>query len=279
MHAFLHVMLLPFIACLILSGMHAYLGFHVIERQVIFVDLALAQIAAVGASFALILGYSLESSEAYWLSLMFTMVGAAIFSLTRFKKQRIPQEAIIGITYAVSAAFLIMILSRSGEGDEQIKQALVGNILLVSVPEVIKISVIYFLVGLLHFLCRRPFFLISKESIQAYRNRLNVRGWDFLFYVSFGIVVTSSVKVAGVLLVFSFLVVPPVCAILFSESLKTRMILGWCVGGLGSILGILVSYFFDFPTGASVVCVFGIILLAMGLVKKIIYLTMRYQVW
>src|SRR5207244_2793728 len=127
MSEFLHVMALPFAACLILAGIHAYLGLHVIERQVIFVDLALAQIAALGASLALVFGYGLDSVQSYWMSLGFTLGGAAIFSLTRFKKQRIPQEAIIGITYAVSAALLILVLSRSGQGDEHIKQALVGN--------------------------------------------------------------------------------------------------------------------------------------------------------
>ena len=158
MHEFLHVMALPFLVCLILSGIHAYLGFHVIERQVIFVDLALAQIAVLGASIALVTGHDLDSVEAYWFSLMFTIVGAAIFSMTRFKKQRIPQEAIIGITYAVSAALLIMVLSRSGEGDEHIKQALVGNILLVSAPEIIKIAIVYSIIGLFHFIFRRRFY-------------------------------------------------------------------------------------------------------------------------
>lgn len=269
MNEFLHIMVLPLWACLILAGIHAYLGFHVIERQVIFVDLALAQIAVVGASFALILGYSLESSEAYWLSLMFTMAGAAIFALTRFQKQRIPQEAIIGITYAVSAALLVMVLSRSAEGDEQIKQALVGNILLVSMPEIIKIFIIYSVIGVFHFVFRDRFFMISKDSSQAFQKGLNVKFWDFLFYVSFGVVVTSSVKIAGVLLVFSFLIVPSVCAMLFSNRLRTRLVIGWMVGFLASVLGMAVSYYFDFPTGASVVCVFGIMLLGMGLVKKI----------
>ena len=244
-----------------------------IERQVIFVDLALAQIAVLGASFALILGHSFDSVESYWLSLMFTIIGAAIFSLTRFKKQRIPQEAIIGITYAVSAALLVIVLSRSAEGDEQIKQALVGNILLVGRHEVIKIFIIYSAIGAFHFIFRDRFLLISKNPQQAFQKGLNVKWWDFLFYVSFGFVVTSSVKIAGVLLVFSFLIVPSVCAMLFSDQLRTRLVIGWVVGFSASVLGIAVSYYFDFPTGASVVCVFGVMLLGMGLVKKIIYLT------
>jgi len=266
---FFHIMMLPFLACLVLVGIHAYLGFHVIERQVIFVDLALAQIAVLGASLALIVGHDLDSIQSYWLSLCFTILGAGIFSLTRFKKQRIPQEAIIGITYAVSAALLVIVLSRSGEGDEHIKQALVGNILLVSLPEVIKIAIIYALIGLFHYIFRKKFFAISKDPDAAFQKGLNVRLWDFLFYVSFGFVVTSSVKIAGVLLVFSFLVVPSVCAILFSENLKTRLLIGWAVGFIASVLGMAVSYYLDFPTGASVVATFGAVLILLSIFRVI----------
>ena len=273
MSEFLHVMALPFAACLILAGIHAYLGLHVIERQVIFVDLALAQIAALGASLALVFGYGLDSVHSYWMSLGFTLAGAAIFSLTRFKKQRVPQEAIIGITYAVSAALLILILSRSGEGDEHIKQALVGNILLIRRSEVIKILGIYSLIGAFHYFFREKVLLISQNPGEAYKKGLNVKLWDFLFYASFGFVVTSSVRIAGVLLVFSFLVVPSVAAILFSNNTKIRLMLGWAVGFLASVLGMVASYCLDLPTGASVVCTFGLILVVLAAVRK--FLTNR----
>ncbi len=269
MAEFLHIMTLPFLACLVFTGIHAYLGLHVIERQVIFVDLALAQIAAVGASLGLVFGFSIASPASYWISLGFTIIGAGIFSLTRFKKQRIPQEAIIGIVYAVSAALLILVLSRSGEGDEQIRQALVGNILLINLPEIIKIAVIYFVIGVIHFYCRKQFFLISQDPDEAFKKGLNVRFWDFLFYVSFGFVVTSSVKIAGVLVVFAFLIVPPTCAILFSNNAKIRLMLGWIIGFIVSAMGMAISYFLDFPTGASVVCAFGITLVILLAAKKI----------
>jgi zinc/manganese transport system permease protein len=271
MNGFLHIMALPFLACLILAGIHAYLGFHVIERQVIFVDLALAQIAVLGASLGMVAGYNMDSAQSYWLSLGFTVIGAAIFSLTRFKKQRIPHEAIIGIVYAVSAAALVMILSRSGEGDEHIKQALVGNILLVSMPEIKKIFWIYVIIGMFHFLCRRQFFLLSSAPDKAFQQGINVRLWDFLFYVSFGFVVTSSVKIAGVLLVFSFLVVPSVCAMLFSNDMRIRLLIGWSIGFLASVLGMAVSYVFDFPTGASVICVFGGVLILLAITKPLVH--------
>ncbi len=270
MGEFIHIMALPFLACLILTGMHAYLGLHVLERQVIFVDLSLAQIAALGSSVALLFGYSMESINSYWLSLGFTIIGAGIFALTRFRKQRIPQEAIIGIVYVVSAAFLVMMLSRSGEGDEHIKQALAGNLLLVSAPETLKVFLIYSVIGLLHYIFRKPILLISQNPDSAFKKGINVRFWDFLFYVSFGFVVSSSVRIVGVLLVFAFLVVPATCAMLFSGTIRTRLMIGWAVGLLASVLGMAVSYFWDFPTAASVVCVFGILLVLLASTKALI---------
>ena len=264
MSEFLHIMALPLLACLILAGIYVYLGFHVIERQVIFVDLALAQIAVLGASVALILGHGLDGIWSDILSLGFALAGAAIFSMTRFKQQRIPQEAIIGIVYAVSAALLVMVLSRSGEGDEHIKQALVGNILLVTLPQVIVMAVVCVAVGLLHFYFRRQFLMLSSNLEEALHRGLNIRGWDFLFYASLALVVSASVKTAGVLLVFSFLVVPSVCAMLLANTLKARLLWGWGIGVLSSILGMAVSYYLDFPTGASVVCVFGLILIFLA---------------
>ena len=270
MHEFLHVMMLPFLACLILVASHAYLGFHVSERQVIFVDLALAQIAVLGASVAMIVGYDFNSPQAYWTSLAFTMAGAGIFSLTRLKEERVPQEAIIGITYVVSAALLILLLSRSGEGDEHIKQALVGNILLVGRPELMRITLIYAIIGFIHFLFRKQFFMISRDPKTAFIQGLNVRWWDFLFYLTFGLVVTNSVRIAGVLLVFSYLVVPSVAAMFLTNTLKNRLIVGWIMGVIGSILGMAFSYYLDFPTGASVVCMLGFLLVVVVILKKIV---------
>lgn len=270
MIGFMHIMTLPFFACLILTGIFTYLGLHVIERGVIFVDLALAQIAALGLSFSLVLGLSIESGYSYWVSLGFAMLGAATFSLTRFKKQRIPQEVIIGITYVISAALMILVLSRSGEGDEHIKEALVGNILLVSPQEALRVFMVSLAVGVFHLIYRRNFILISQDPHEASKQGLNVRLWDFLFYASLGLVVTSAVKLAGVLLVFSFLIVPATCAILFAHSIRKRLMLGWIIGTFVSLLGMAASYYLDFPTGASVVCVFGCILVSLALVKALV---------
>ena len=267
MSEFVTIMCVPFLACLVLTGIHAYLGLHVIERQVIFVDLALAQIAVLGASVAIIFGHEMDSMTGYVTSLGFTLAGAAVFALTRFKKQKIPQEAIIGIVYVVASAMMLILLSFSGEGTEHIRQSLVGNILLVSPGEVLRIFLIYSAVGVLHFVFRKQFYLISESPDRAFEQGMNVRGWDFLFYATFGLVVTSSVKIAGVLLVFSFLVIPAVAAMILADTLKSRLVLGWVIGTAGSMVGMAVSYFLDLPTGASVVCVFGIILLLIALGK------------
>jgi zinc/manganese transport system permease protein len=268
MMEFVQVMWLPFLACLVLTGIHAYLGLHVIERQVIFVDLALAQIAVLGSSIALLLGFELDSTVNYWFSLSFTIWGALIFSLTRLTKNKIPQEAIVGIIYVVSAAMLLIVLSFSGEGTEHIRHSLIGNILLVQPAELLKMTMIYVGVGTIHFIFRKQFYLISTDTDKARSQGLNIRGWDFLFYVTLGLVVTSSVKLAGVLLVFSFLVIPAVCAMVLAQALNARLFWGWGIGTIGSVLGISVSYILDIPTGASVVCSLGVILLCLSFIKK-----------
>jgi zinc/manganese transport system permease protein len=268
---FLLLMWKPLLACLVLTGIHGYLGIHVIERQVIFVDLALAQIAALGATFALLFGLDLHGEETYWFSLGATFIGALLFAITRTRKEKIPQEATIGIVYAVSAAAAVLLLSRTAEGDEHIRYMLIGNILLVSLPEIVKMAILYGGVGLLHWLYRKTFVLISTKPEEAFRRGVSVRFWDLVFYVTFGVVVTSSVKIAGVLLVFSFLIVPAVAAILFSERLGTRLMLGWTIGTASSFLGILASYWLDLPTGAAIVCAFGTILLFLLALKKVIF--------
>lgn len=247
----------PLLACLVLTGIHGYLGIHVVERKVIFVDLALAQIAALGASAAFLFGQDLHGPATYWFSLGATFLGAILFSLTRTRKEKIPHEAIIGIVYAVSAALAILILSRAPEGDEHIRFMLVGNILLVSLPEILKMAVLYSGVGLVHWYFRKTFILISTQPEKAFKEKVPVRVWDLLFYLTFGLVVTSSVQIAGVLLVFSFLIVPAVGAVLFTEKLSSRLILGWSMGGAASFLGIFLSYYLDLPTGATIVSVFG----------------------
>ena len=262
----LSFLLLPFLTGLVLTGIHAYLGVHVVERGVIFVDLSLAQIAALGTTVAFLNGYDLHSGVSYFWSLGFTIVGAAIFALTRVHREtRIPQEAIIGIVYSVSAAAAILVMSKAPQETEHLKDMLVGNILAVNTYTVVKTAVLYALVGLFHFIFREKFLKISLNAHNGAADSIpNVKLWDFLFYTSFGFVVTSSVAIAGVLLVFSYLIVPSVAAMLFSYSIGKRLAIGWTMGALVTAIGILLSFRLDLPTGATIVCTFGLALLLMS---------------
>ena len=262
----------PFAASLILTGIHAYLGVHVVERGVIFVDLSLAQIAALGATIAVLLPWSdgdPHGTLVYWMSLGFTFVGAAVFSFVHSRHARIPQEAIIGIAYAVASAAAIVAMSHSTSQAEHLKDMLVGNILSVSWNDVWHTALLYGLVGAFHYVFRRQFLQISMDRGGAVARGMPVKLWDFLFYASFGVVVTSSVAVAGVLLVFCYLIVPSVAAMLFADRIGARLAIGWSMGTVVSILGMYFSVVFDLPTGATIVCTFGLVLILMALAKSL----------
>src|SRR5213075_1674513 len=241
----LQCLILTFLASLILTGIHAYLGVHVVERGVIFVDLALAQIAALGATTAILIGMDPHGTGAYWMSLGFTFVGAGIFTFVRSRHKRIPLEAFIGITYAVASATAILAMSKATGETEHLKDMLVGNILAVSRAEVAKTAVLYGVIGIFHYFFRKKFLLISTDPAKAEATGLNIKFWDFLFYASFGFVVTSSVAIAGVLLVFCYLIVPSVGAMLYSESIGARLAIGWTMGTIVSALGVWLSLKLD----------------------------------
>ena len=260
----------PLIALIVLPAMLVYFGLHVVGRGVIFVDLALAQIAALGIATAVLLGAHPEHDLLpQALALGFTMAGAALFSLTRFRHPRVPQEAIIGIIYIVSAAAATLVLSRTAAGDEEIKNLLVGNILLVSRGEVLRTAALFLGVGVLHYWLRRKFYLISFDLDEAERQGMSVRLWDFAFYASFGLVVTSFVRIAGVYLVFSYLIVPAVCGALLSSRIAVRLAIGWGVALVAGVSGLALSTQWesmDLPTGPTIVCLFGLMLILSGAV-------------
>jgi zinc/manganese transport system permease protein len=267
-HDLFALMWVPFLMCLVLTGIHAYLGLHVIAREVIFVDIALAQIAALGATAAFLWGYDLETWGSYVFGLCFTVLGASVFALTRSRERRVSQEAVIGVVYAVSAAAAVLVADRTPHGAEHLRSMLVGSILAVQGSEVVKVACLYAVIGLFHWLCRRPFLLISTNPDKAYEEGWRVRGWDFLFYASFGVVVTSSVRIAGVLLVFSYLIVPTLAANLLGGSVGKRLAVAWGFGTFVSIVAMVASAILDFPTGATVVCAFGLILLVLAVVTR-----------
>jgi zinc/manganese transport system permease protein len=264
-------LLAPFVASLILTGIHAYLGVHVVERGVIFVDLALAQIAALGATVAIVAGMDPHGRGSYWISLGFTFLGAAIFAFARTRRGHIPQEAFIGIAYSVASAMAILLMSKATGETEHLKDMLVGNILAVSWPEVRKTAILYALVGIFHYVFRKKFLLISMNHEKADSLGVSVRFWDFLFYASFGFVVTSSVAIAGVLLVFCYLIVPSVGAMLFADRIGPRLAIGWTMGTLVSALGCYLSVQLDTPTGATIVVTFGGVLVLMFFLHLLVH--------
>ena len=258
-------------ASLIVAGIHAYLGLHVVERGVIFVDLSLAQIASLGAAIAVWQGYDPHTDpQIYWMSLGFTMIGALIFAMVKGHEARIPQEAIIGISYAVASAAVILAMSQATGEAEPLRDMLVGNILSVQWPEVWRTAAIYVVIAIFHFIFRKRFLEISVDPHAAAARGISVRFWDFLFYASFGIGVTRSVAIAGVRLVFCYLIVPSVGGMLFSSRVGPRLAIGWVMGTVVSMLGMYLSVLFDLPTGAAIVCTFGAALILMAAVRPLV---------
>jgi zinc/manganese transport system permease protein len=262
MNEYISFLLLPFLSCLALVGILSYFGLHVIKRGIIFVDLSLAQVAALGMTLSLLLGNELDDTSTYFLSLGFALVGAALFTYTRGIKSQIPQEAIIGIVYAVSTAAAIIMVSHSPEGAEHIQHLLVGSILTVTADALLKAVGIFAIIGLFHFVKRARFL---ELSFKQNADRKYSKFWEFLFYASFSVAVTSAVKICGVLMVFVFLVVPSVFAThVTDKGVMQRLLNGWLFGIIGSAAGLILSFQFDTPTGATVVCTFGLMLLLYG---------------
>jgi zinc/manganese transport system permease protein len=253
----------PFAACLILVGVHGYLGLHVLMRHVFFEDLALAQIAALGTVVAFLMGHPAGSPMSFAYSLGAAVFGALIFSITRSRhgESKVPQEAIIGITYVIASAAAILVADRAPEGAEHIKELLAGTILWVTWPTVVKDLLIYAAVGVFHYIFRRRFILITEDPDRAYAEGMRVWLWDFLFYLSFGIIITLSVEIAGVLMVFSYLVAPAIVALGSSDRWGKRIVIAWATGFLASAVGLILSYKIDFPSGPAIVCSLGLFLL------------------
>lgn len=251
----------PFAVCMVLVVTLGYLGLHVLLRKVIFVDLALAQIAAMGAVIAFVFGHEPGSLASFSFSLGAAIVGAAIFSWSRSRREKVPQEAIIGVTYVIASAATILIADRAPEGAEHIKELLAGAILWVTWPTVLRDLVICAAVGGVHWLFRRRFTLISEDPERAFEAGMAVRWWDFLFYATFGLVITISVEIAGVLMVFTYLVAPAIIALATSSRWAVRIGLAWTLGFFASALGLLASYRWDLPSGPAIVCALGLFLL------------------
>jgi zinc/manganese transport system permease protein len=267
----LELMFPPFVACMVLVAIHSYLGLHVIAREVIFVDLSLAQMAALGTTIGLLAGVMPGTGASLLFALAFTAIGAAVFAATRTTQRgRVPQEAIIGIVYVVASAAALLAADKAPRGADAIKDVLVGTILWVSWPTIAKLAVVYAVLGATLFALRRRFETISFDEHAATAKGWKLRWWDFWFYLIFGGVITMSVPLGGVLLVFSFLVVPAVTAFLFTRNPRKLTLISWSTGAIASAIGLWISYKSDLPTGPTIVCSYGLVLLGAGAVRKLL---------
>lgn len=255
----------PLLAVLVLPWLLVYLGLHIVQRQIIFVDLALAQVAALGTCLSILFGFDVHDWQSYAFSVGFTLVGAIIFTLTHTQKHRVPQEALIGIVYVVAAAAGILILSQSTGGKEELQRSLIGELLVVTGVEIAQTLGLFIIIGIIHYIFRRQFMAISFAPEQAASKGISVRWWDFIFYVLFGLVVTSFVHIGGVLLVFSYLIVPAVCATYLANSIGVRLLIGWLVATLASVAGLFVTAKADWPIGSTIVCALGVVLLLVAI--------------
>jgi len=262
----LDLMIPPVVAAMIILSIHAYLGLHVIAREVIFVDLAFAQIAAFGTTVALLAGIEVGTTTSLLFALGATLLGALVFSFTRMEESAVPQEAIIGITYVVASAAVILLAGLTAEGAEHIKETLTGTLIWVGWPAIGKMAVVYALVGLFHFALRRHFLAVSFHPEHAKK----IRMWDFLFYVSFGVVISFSVEIAGVLMVFSSLVIPAVIAFFFTDRFGVALVIAWVSGTLAIVGGIGASFAWDLATGPLLVCAFGAVLVIAAVLRSVL---------
>jgi zinc/manganese transport system permease protein len=260
------------IVALVLAGIHAYLGFHIVRRGVLFVDLALAQMAALGVALAVVLGVEHRELTSYLLALGMTFVGAAVFAWLRGKAKSVPLEAYIGIVFATAQALVFLVLEKSPSGPEHLKETLVGTLFTVDPKHVLRVAILYAVIGLVHVLLRKPFFEITNDPHGAEARGRRIFFWDLLFYATFGFVVTSSVQMAGVLLVFGFLVIPAVAGLMATSRPGLALAIGWIFGVVASVLGLLGSVKWDLPAAPSILVTLTGLLVLMGMVLGILRL-------
>ena len=262
----LDLMIPPIVAALIILSIHAYLGLHVIAREVIFIDLAFAQIAALGTTVALLVGIEPSTTASLLFAFGFTLLGALLFSMTRMEKSIVPQEAIIGVSYVVASAAVILLASLTAEGSEHLQETLTGTLIWVGWPAIGKMASVYVAVGLFHYLLRRKFLALTFVPERVG----NIRLWDFVFYVTFGIVISLSVEIAGVLMVFTALVIPAVIAFLYTNRFGLALFIAWAAGTAAILSGIGASFYWDLATGPLLVCTFGVTLIVAAIIRPVL---------
>jgi zinc/manganese transport system permease protein len=254
------------LATLVLAGIHAYLGFHIVRRGVLFVDLALAQMAALGVALGVVLGKEEDEVSSYFLALGMTFVGAGLFAWLRGRARNVPLEAFIGVVFATAQALVFLVLEKSPAGPEHLKETLVGSLFTVDPTHILNVAILYAVIGLIHFFLRRPFFEITNDPQAARSRGRRLFLWDFLFYATFGFVVTSSVQIAGVLLVFGLLVIPAVAGLMATPRPGVALAVGWLFGFVAGVLGLVGSVQLDLPAAPSILVTLTGLLALQGLV-------------
>jgi zinc/manganese transport system permease protein len=260
---------LPLAAAIVFTGIHTWFGLQVLRRNVVFADLALAQISALGATVGVVAGHAVQSAAGYGYTLIFTGIGALLLTASRGLARSARQEAFIGVLYVVATAATVLVVDRSPQGAEHVKKMLIGGILSVSASEIGHFIILYSAIGVLHWLVRRPL-LAAADNAAAPGTAGATAFWDLVFYVSFGVVVTSSVGTAGVLLVFCFLIVPALVGTLFSSRIGAALAIGWLAGAVASAAGIFGSFLLDAPTGAVTVLAFAAVLIIAAGVRAFV---------
>ena len=258
----------PITASIILAGMLGYFGTHILARRIIFIDIAVAQIAALGTMIGLLLGFAEEAMEVQMLSYLFTLIIIGGFALLKLNKLPIPAEAVIGIIYCLGLALSLLLAERIPGGSNFITKTITGNILWVTWDKVIKLGLLFAPIGLIHILLGKKFFNLShqqnhKEAGISLKDRL----LNLLFYITFGVVVVKAVLIGGIFLVFTLLIAPSVAAAMFVKSWKGRMLWSWIIGLLGTVTGIFLSYWLNISNGPAIVCVLGLLVFVMAFVK------------
>lgn len=272
------VLAMPFfqtavVVALVLAGIHAYLGFHIVRRGVLFVDLALAQMAALGVALAVVLNLEHDPVASYLLALGMTFVGAAVFAWLRGRARTVPLEAYIGIVFATAQAAVFLVLEKSPAGPEHLKETLVGSLFTVDPKHIVRVAILYAVIGLIHFVLRRPFFEITNDPQGAEARGRKLFLWDLLFYATFGFVVTSSVQMAGVLLVFGFLVIPAVAGLMATSRTGLALAIGWIFGVVASVAGLVASVSWDLPAAPSILVTLTALLVFLAGVLGLIRVT------
>ncbi|MFC2151055.1 metal ABC transporter permease [Bacteroidota bacterium] len=256
----------PIAACVILAGILSYFGNHILTRGIIFIDIAIAQIAALGTMTGLLLGFPEESASVQVISYAFTIIVISFFALTKTRKMQISQEALIGIFYCVALGLALLLAERISGGSNYITKTITGNILWVTWKQVLYTLLVIGIVGLIHILFSKKFIEIS-ENIRDKKGADDKRMLELLFYISFGFVIVKAVFIQGIFLVFILLIAPASIVRLFTTDWKQRFIWSWVIGILGSIIGIYISYEYNVSNGPAIVCLLGTFVFIAAFVK------------